>query len=186
LCLLLFEVKLRSPQSRGIFTRSLARSFTASLPAMPLIDAIDALCVPCDANLTGDATAFVMKRPLRAPHHTISDVGLVGGGHVPTPGEVSPAHNGVLFPDERPECRRHVLEVLRQPLEECVIERQSLGCPRPVRLGGDRRADHGTDMQVQNPVIPHGDAPRQGSLVMQYGHGSFGRTRLTSPSESAN
>jgi hypothetical protein len=72
-------------------------------------------------GLTGDRTAFVTTRPFRAPPHTISDAGLIGGGHVPTPGEVSPAHHGVLLLDARPECRRHVLEVLRQPLEEGVI-----------------------------------------------------------------
>jgi magnesium chelatase family protein len=56
--------------------------------------------------------------PVSRPHHTIADVGLIGGGQVPRPGDVSLAHHGVLFLDELPECRRHVLEVLRQPLED--------------------------------------------------------------------
>jgi magnesium chelatase family protein len=62
-----------------------------------------------------------MTSPCHAVHHPSTEVGLIGGGQVPLPGEVSRAHHGVLFLDERPECRRHVLEVLRQPLEESVI-----------------------------------------------------------------
>ena len=71
---------------------------------------------------TGDRTAFVTTRPCRAPHHTISDVGLIGGGQVPLPGKVSLAHNGVLFLDELPARRRPVLEVLRQPLENGITQ----------------------------------------------------------------
>jgi magnesium chelatase family protein len=83
------------------------------------------------AGLTGEHTAWVTTRPFRAPHYTISDAGLIGGGHVPMPRKVSLAHHGVLFLDELPEFRRHVLEVLRQPLEEGITYLQSRGRPRP-------------------------------------------------------
>jgi magnesium chelatase family protein len=108
----------------------LAWRLTTIQPAMMLPKAIDTTCLHRVAGLTSDRTALVTTRPFRAPHHTISDVGLIGGGHAPMPGEVSLAHNGVLFLDERPEFRRHVLEVLRQPLEEGVTEIQSPARPR--------------------------------------------------------
>jgi magnesium chelatase family protein len=92
---------------------------------MTLADALDTTRIHSVAGRTGDRTACVTTRPCRAPHHTISAVGLIGGGQVPMPGEVSLAHHGVLLLDERPEFRRHVLEVLRQPLEESLIYRQS-------------------------------------------------------------
>jgi magnesium chelatase family protein len=84
-------------------------------------EALDTTRIPRVAGLTGDRTAVVTTRPFRPPHHTISDVGLIGGGQVPRPGEVSLAHHGILFLDELPECRRHILEILRQPLEESLI-----------------------------------------------------------------
>jgi magnesium chelatase family protein len=65
----------------------------------------------------------VTMRPFRTPYDAISDVGLVGGGHLPRPGEVSLAHNGILFLDERPECTRHVLDVLRPPLENAITKK---------------------------------------------------------------
>ena len=89
-------------------------------PAMTLAEAIETTRIYRVAGLTGNRTALVTTRPCRAPHHTISDAGLIGGGHVPMPGEVSRAHHGMLLLDERPEFRRHVLEVLRQPLEESL------------------------------------------------------------------
>ena len=94
----------------------LARRLTTILPAMTPAEAIETTRIHRVAGRTGNRTAFVTTRPFPAPHHTISDVGLIGGGQVPRPGEVSLAHNGVLFLDERPEFRRHVLEVRRQPL----------------------------------------------------------------------
>jgi magnesium chelatase family protein len=99
----------------------LARCHTTILPAMTLAEAIETMRVHRVAGLTGDRTALVTTRPCRAPHHTISDVGLIGGGQVPLPGEMSRAHHGVLLRDARPACRRHVLEVLRQPLEESLV-----------------------------------------------------------------
>jgi hypothetical protein len=80
--------------------------------------------------------------PVSRPHHTISDVGVIGGGQVPRPGEGSLAHHGVRFWDERPECRRHVLEVLRQPLEEGVPEKLPRGRPESLCVCGlSRPAD---------------------------------------------
>jgi magnesium chelatase family protein len=99
----------------------LARQLTTILPAMTLAEAIETTRIHRVAGLTGDRTALVTTRPCRASHHTISDVGLIGGGQVPMPGEVSLAHHDTLFLDELPEFRRHVLEVLRQPLEESLI-----------------------------------------------------------------
>jgi magnesium chelatase family protein len=99
----------------------LARRLTTILPAMTLAEAIETTRIHRVAGLTGDRTALVTTRPFRAPHHTISDAGLIGGGHVPMPSEMSLAHNDVRFLDELPEFRRHVLEVLRQPLDEGVI-----------------------------------------------------------------
>jgi magnesium chelatase family protein len=98
----------------------LARRLTTILPVMTLAEAIETTRIHHVAGSTSDRTAVVTTRPCRAPHRTISDLGLIGSGHVPIPGEVSLAHNGMLFPDELPEFRRHVLEVLRQAQEEGV------------------------------------------------------------------
>src|SRR5262245_28069441 len=105
----------------------LTRRLTTILPAMSLAEAMGTTRIHRVAGLTGDRTALVMTRPFCAPHHTVSDAGLIGGGHVPMPGQVSLAQNGVLFLDELSEFRRHVLNVLRQPLEDGVIYIQSRG-----------------------------------------------------------
>ena len=93
----------------------LARQLTTILPAMSLAEAIETTRIHRVAGLTGDRTALVTTLPCRAPHQTLSDAGLIGGGHVPMLGEVSLAHHGVRSLGAWPECRRHVLEVLQQP-----------------------------------------------------------------------
>jgi magnesium chelatase family protein len=104
--------------SPGAGKSTLARRLTTILPEMTLAEAIDTTHIHRVAGLTGRRTAVVTTRPFRAPHHTIADVGLIGGGQVPLPGEGSRAHPGVLCLNALPECRRHVLEGLRQPLEK--------------------------------------------------------------------
>ena len=96
----------------------LAKRLPTILPPLSLQEALETTKIHSVAGKLPENATLVSKRPFRSPHHTISDVALVGGGGVPQPGEISLAHNGVLFLDELPEFKRTVLEVMRQPMEE--------------------------------------------------------------------
>jgi magnesium chelatase family protein len=96
----------------------LAKRIPTILPSMSFEESLETTRIHSVTGVLPSETGLIGTRPFRAPHHTISDAGLVGGGPIPRPGEVSMAHNGVLFLDELPEFPRNVLEVLRQPLEE--------------------------------------------------------------------
>src|SRR5437773_3360955 len=96
----------------------LSKRIATIIPPMSLEGAIESTKILSMSGLLSGERAFVSTRPFRPPHHTISDIGLLGGGTFPNPGEVSLAHNGVLFLDELPEFKRSALEVMRQPLED--------------------------------------------------------------------
>jgi magnesium chelatase family protein len=114
----------------------LAKRIPTILAPMSLDEAIETTRIHSVAGVLEASRGLVGTRPFRAPHHTISDAGLIGGGAVPRPGEVSLGHNGVLFLDELPEFERNVLEVLRQPLEEghVTIARASMSVTFPSRF----------------------------------------------------
>ncbi len=96
----------------------MAKRFPTIMPPLTLAESLETTQIHSIAGKLGGNTSLITQRPFRSPHHTISEVALVGGGSNPMPGEISLAHNGVLFADELPEFNKHTLEVLRQPLED--------------------------------------------------------------------
>jgi magnesium chelatase family protein len=114
----------------------LAKRLPTILPDLTLDEALETTKIHSVSGLLPSNTALIGTRPFRSPHHTISDAGLIGGGHVPRPGEVSLANHGVLFLDELPEFKKNVLEVMRQPLEDgkVTISRSMLSLTYPAEF----------------------------------------------------
>jgi magnesium chelatase family protein len=122
--------------SPGSGKTMLAKRFATILPDLTFEEALETTKIYSIMGLLAPEQGLVSRRPFRSPHHTISDAGLIGGSNPPRPGEVSLAHNGVLFLDEFPEYKKHVLEVLRQPMEDgaVTISRASSSLEFPARF----------------------------------------------------
>ena len=113
------NILMKGPPGAG--KTLMARSFATILPNLTFEESLEVTKIYSVANLLSSDNPIITARPFRSPHHTTSNIGLIGGGNVPRPGEISLAHRGVLFLDEFPEFPRHVLEALRQPMEDGSI-----------------------------------------------------------------
>jgi magnesium chelatase family protein len=124
----------------------LAKRLATILPPLTLDEALETTKIHSIIGLLKPGQALVTQRPFRAPHHTASDAGLLGGNINPTPGEISLAHHGVLFLDELPEFKRSVLETMRQPLEVGIVtisRRRNHDFPLAIHAGGRDEPDPG-------------------------------------------
>lgn len=141
----------------------MARRLPAILPYLTLDEALETTKIHSVAGLLDSGKAMVTSRPFRSPHHTVSDVALVGGGSIPMPGEISMAHNGVLFLDELPEFKRSALEVMRQPLEDGSVSisraRMSVSYPSRIMLVASMNPSPTGDWYDAGD--PHGASPVQ-------------------------
>jgi magnesium chelatase family protein len=141
----------------------MARRLPTILPTFTLDEALETTKIHSVAGILPSGKALVTQRPFRSPHHTVSDVALVGGGGIPRPGEISMAHNGVLFLDELPEFKRSALEVMRQPLEDGSVSisraRMSVSYPSRIMLVASMNPSPTGDWY--DPANPSSASPAQ-------------------------
>ncbi|MGY6561150.1 MAG: YifB family Mg chelatase-like AAA ATPase [Luteibaculaceae bacterium] len=144
----------------GVGKTMLAKRIPTILPPLTLQEALETTKIHSVSGLLDSSTSLLTTRPYRSPHHTVSDVALVGGGPFPKPGEISLAHNGILFLDELPEFKRTVLEVMRQPLEDRVvtISRAKITVTYPASFMLVASMNPSPSGDFYNPNNPNGDS----------------------------